>query len=60
MIIYEVLQHYYDEQRSRESWSSLLMSLLAETKQQRKCALRQSVEKHNKRLFQKTENSTHV
>ncbi len=29
-IIYEILQHYYDELCSHESWSSLLTSLLAE------------------------------
>ncbi len=29
-IIYDVLQHYYDERRSPESWSLLLTSLLAE------------------------------
>ncbi len=33
MIIYNVLQHYYNEQCSPESWSSLLMSLLAENKE---------------------------
>ncbi len=30
MIIYSVLQHYYDERCSPESWSLLLTSLLAE------------------------------
>ncbi len=30
MIIFDVLQHYDDEQRSPESWSSLLTSPLAE------------------------------
>ncbi len=30
MIIYDVLQHYYDESCSEESWSSLLTSPLAE------------------------------
>ncbi len=29
-IIYNVLQHYYDNRRSSESWSSLLTSPLAE------------------------------
>ncbi len=30
MIIYDVLQHYYDIWCSPESWSSMLTSLLAE------------------------------
>ncbi len=30
MILYHVLQHYYDNLRSPESWNSLLTSLLAE------------------------------
>ncbi len=30
MVINNVLQHYYDERCSQESWSSLLMSPLAE------------------------------
>ncbi len=30
-IIYDVLQHYYDERCSPESWSLLLMSPLGET-----------------------------
>ncbi len=30
LFIYKVLLHYYDEQRSHESWSSLLTSLTAE------------------------------
>ncbi len=49
-IIYNVLQHYYDNLCSPESWSSLLMSQLAENNRGA-CALRQSVKKHNKRLF---------
>ncbi len=30
MIIYDVLQHYYDKQCSHKLWSFLLMSLLVE------------------------------
>ncbi len=49
MIMYDVLQHYYD---SPESWSSLLMSPLAENGGTR--ALSQSVDKHNECSFEKT------
>ncbi len=34
MIIYDVLQHYYDNRRSPERWSLLLMSPLAENKEE--------------------------
>ncbi len=49
MIIYDVLLHYYDNLRCPESWSSLLMSLLAENNRGA-CALRQSI-KECKCLF---------
>ncbi len=49
--IYNHMQHsYYDSQCSPESWSWLLMSPLAGSNAEA-CALRQSVKKHNKRLF---------
>ncbi len=48
--MYDVLQHYYDERRGPESWSSLLTSPLAENNGGAR-ALRQSVKKHNKRSF---------
>ncbi len=32
IIIYDVLQHYYDNQHSPESWSTLLTSLLSENR----------------------------
>ncbi len=48
MFIYDVLQHYYDERCSPESWSLLLMSLLAENNRGAR-ALRQSVKKYHKR-----------
>ncbi len=47
-IVYDVLQHYYDNQHSPESWSSLLTSLLAENNGG---ALRQSVKKYSKHSF---------
>ncbi len=50
-VIYNVLQHYYDEWRSPESWSLLLMSPLADREA---CALTQSIEKYIKRSFYKT------
>ncbi len=50
MIMYDVLQHYYDDRCSPESWSSLLTSLLAENNGG-SCALRQSIKKHNKHSF---------
>ncbi len=46
MIIYDALQHHYDERFSLDSWSLLLMSLLAENNRG-KGALQQ----HNKRSF---------
>ncbi len=49
-IMYDVLQHYYDERCSPESWSSLLTSSLAENSRGAH-ALRQSFEKHNKCSF---------
>ncbi len=39
----DVLQHYYDEWCSPESWSLLLMSSLAENDREAACTLRQSV-----------------
>ncbi len=53
MIIYDVLQHYYNNWCSPESWSSSLMSPLAENNRGA-CALRHYVEKHNKHSFEKT------
>ncbi len=46
--IYDVLQHYYSEQGSPESWSSLLMSLLVDSgwKQQRSTCT-QPIHKYN-------------
>ncbi len=59
MITLDVLQHDYDEQRSPESWSSLLMSSLAENNG-RAHALRQSIKKRNKCSFSKMRNSPNV
>ncbi len=42
MIIYNAVQHYNDERCSPESWSPLLMSLLAKNSGGA-CALKQSV-----------------
>ncbi len=50
MSIYNVLQHYYDNRHSPESWSLLLTSLPAENNGGER-ALTQSIEKYNKRLF---------
>ncbi len=41
MIIYDVLQHYYENWRSPESWSPLLTSQLSEN-YRGACALRQT------------------
>ncbi len=43
-MIHDVLQHYYENWCSPESWSSLLTSLLAEN-HRGACALRQAVKK---------------
>ncbi len=48
-IIYDILQYYYDNWRSFESWSSLLTPPLAENNGGT-CALRRSVEKYNEVL----------
>ncbi len=50
MIIYNVLQHYYDNLCSLENWSLLLTSPLVEDTGGAR-ALRQSVKKYNKRSF---------
>ncbi len=50
MIIYNVLQHYHDERCSPESRSSLLTSPLPENNE-KVCAFRQSVQKHDEHLF---------
>ncbi len=46
-IIYNILQYYYDKQRSPENCSSLLTLLLAENNRGA-CALRQSLKKYVK------------
>ncbi len=51
MIVYDVLQHSYDEQSSAESWSSLLKGHKGAQAQ------RQSIEKHNKCIFYFKRNS---
>ncbi len=59
-IIYDVIQYYYDNHGSPESWSSLLTSSLAENNRGA-CALRQSIKKYNQHLFfYKTWNSPDV
>ncbi len=50
MIIYDVLQHYDDDRRSLESWSSLLTSPLSKNNRGA-CALKQYVKKYNKHSF---------
>ncbi len=52
-IIYNVLQHYYEEWCCPEGWILLLVSPLAKNNRGA-CAPRQSVEKHNNNSFQKT------
>ncbi len=47
MIIYNVLQHYYDKWCSHENWSSLLMPPLAENSwKQRSCSTWEDTTKH--------------
>ncbi len=48
--MYDVLQHYHDNRRSPQSWSSLLISQLAENNRGAR-ALRRYDEKYNKCWF---------
>ncbi len=61
MIIYNVLQPYYDEWCSPESWSLLLTSLLAENNGGAGAlkVLRQTIKKHrNSHLFPEAADKT--
>ncbi len=51
MIIYDVLQHYYDNQV--QSWELELVADVTTSWKQQRSVCTQSVKKHNERLFEK-------